>query len=101
MAVVTVAVEQCTVEEAAASAVLEWAAAPVALRLAAGFAVHRLASEGFAVHRLTSERFAVRRQASSAPTAATTLSDVAADELLVVVIATGAVQAWGLWEDWL
>jgi hypothetical protein len=58
-------------------------AAFAALRLAVGFAVRRLALAGFVVRRLASVGFA----------AATTLPDVAADDLPVAVIATGTVEA--------
>jgi hypothetical protein len=86
--VVVVVVVVATVVVAAAAGctvvVVRWAAAAVSegVRWAAGFAVRRLAAPAFGMLRL----------ASVGLTEAITLPGVAADDLLVAVIATGTVE---------
>jgi hypothetical protein len=83
-AVTVVVAVGCTAEEAVASTAAVWgvAASTALVWAAAASEVLRLAAG-----------FAVRRLASAALTVATTLLGVAADDLQVAVIATGTVEA--------
>ncbi|MGB8607461.1 hypothetical protein [Bradyrhizobium sp.] len=83
-AVTVVVAVGCTAEEAVASTAAVWgvAASTALVWAAAASEVLRLAAG-----------FAVRRLASAALTVATTLPGVAADDLQAAVIATGTVEA--------